>query len=186
MHELISIAHLHEIKIVALQIVFFISGFQSYLICQSLVGSILSLALFTWVMNQYHEVHIITATIAGLSFSVIMTVLFKLPKNRTAFYIVYYYIVQPLILIKTIPLFVVQTKYPIGYPLAFLVWLPVNLLVYYHHESMPVFHYVAIFSMIVFLLLFGFFIYKTIWIPIILGSTAQIISTILAYYMFIN
>lgn len=186
MHEFISISHLHEIKIVALQIVFFISAFQGYIIVQSLIGSIFSLALFTWIMNKHHEFDVILPEILGLSYALIITVILKLPKNRASFYIVYYYIIQPLILYYTVPLFVNQTNYPVGYAVAFLIWLAINLLVYYHYDLLSVYKYVSIFSMIIFLLIFGFFIYKTTWIAILLGLFSQIISTILSYYMFIN
>lgn len=186
MHESISISHLQEIKTVALQIVFFISAFQGYIMVQSIIGSIFSLALFTWVMHAYNDFDIVLSAILGLAFSLIMTIVLKLPRSRSSFYIVYYYMIQPLILYYTIPLFVIQTKYPVGYAVAFLIWLAINLLVYYHLDPLPSYNYVAIFSMIVFLLIFGFFIYKKTWVAILLGSFFQIISTIISYYMFIN
>lgn len=186
MHESISISHLQEIKTVALQNVFFISAFQGYIMIQSIIGSVFSLALFTWIMSKYDDFDIILSAVFGLVFSLIMTIILKLPKNRSSFFIVYYYMIQPLVLYYTVPLFVIQTKYPVGYPVAFLIWLAVNLLVYYHHDPLPLFNYVAIFSMIVFSLTFGFFIYKRLWIAILLSSSSQIISTIFSYYMFIN
>jgi hypothetical protein len=186
MHEIIPLLDVHGSFLVSLQIVFFISSFQSYLICQSLIGSILSLALFAWVVNVHNEIHVIAATIVGLSLAVITTALLKLPKDKKTFYYVYYYFIQPFILFTLIPIFVIQTKYPVGYPLAFIAWLPINLLIYYDFKPLLKYQYIAIFSLVIFSLLFGFFIYKTIWVSIIIALISQIISTIVAYFIFIN
>jgi len=186
MHEIISLLDSHGNLITSFQIVFFISSFQNYLICQSLFGSILSLSFFLWITKTYHEIHVVIATIVGLSLSVISTALLKLPKKQKSFYYIYFYFIQPFILYTLVPVFVIQTKYPVGYPLGFIVWLPINLLIYYYFKSLLKYQYVAIFSLPIFSLFFGFFIYQTHWISIILALGSQIISTIIAYYIFIN
>lgn len=186
MHEIISLFDSHENLITSFQIVFFISSFQNYLIIQSLFGSVISLFFFLWLTKTHNEIHVIVAATIGLSLAVILTALLKLPQKKKSFYYVYYYAVQPFILYALVPIFVIQTSYPVGYPLGFIVWLPINFLIYYYFKSLLKYQYVAIFSLPTFSLFFGFFIYQTQWISVILALGSQIISTIVAYYIFKN
>jgi hypothetical protein len=169
MHELNLVFHIQEIGIVVLQTIFFISAFQSFIICQSLIGSIAALSFFLWLASSFQNLPVVLAAIIGLVTAILTVSFFKLPKNRSGFYVLYYFIIQPFILYKLVPLFVVQTNYPVGYVLAFLLWFQINLLVYHYHTPLPRFVPYAIFGIVISLFFFGFFFYRTEWISIIIS-----------------
>jgi tryptophan-rich sensory protein len=179
MHEISFIAHFQEIVTVALQTAFFISSFQSYIIYQSILGSILSISFFLWFTSNFQNIDVVLAAVFGFLFGLATVVLLKLPRNRGTFYLVYYFVIQPYLLSRYITLFVVQTNYPIGYIAGYLVWTFINLLVYYYHTPLQKIEYLSVFVVVNSLFFFGFFFYRSPWISIVISGIVHIVVLII-------
>jgi hypothetical protein len=131
MHELHELVQFESLTVVALQIGIFISVFQSFFIVQSWIGSLIVTGILLWITSGYMFATVIASSVLALATAALTVYLLKIEKETKLGFEVYYFIVQPFFLYKTIPLFVLQTKAAIGYPVAFIVWFGINTAIYY-------------------------------------------------------
>ena len=159
MHELVGSFTEHESKIIELAVFhvgFFILIYQSFLLFQSLIKSIIFSAILIWVTGTYSHGSIYGVLLGGLVFSAFTVWSLKYQKIESTGYEIYYHILQPLVFYVFLPLYIPQTKYPVGIVLTFLIWAIFNLVLRFNEWPIiqQAFHYISI--ILLFFLLFWF------------------------------
>ncbi len=132
MHELFGSLELtienFKINSEVYQLGFFIIAFQGYVTIQSFYRSLISLSILIWITTSYTSVNIILGIFLGLILGIITAKTLRYPKSDALYLQVFYYTLQPLYFYFFLPLYVIQTKYPVGVILTFILWFGFELI----------------------------------------------------------
>lgn len=176
MHELFNINH-HDINIlietISLHIGYFILIYQVYIISQSLIKSIVFWGILVWITGLYFNLSINLGLLFGLLLSILTCWSLKIAKNNLFYIQLYYFIVQPLYFYFLIPLYILQTKYPVGVVLTFIIWLGFNLLFNFTERTYVQQFFIFFPITLAFFLLFWFIHYDHYWIIIFIVCLVQ-------------
>lgn len=128
MHEFITFNSLSDFHLTQFQGIFFIVTFQAFFALQEYILLPLVLGAIFWVTSSYKEWTLYLS--CGIAWLLAYIILYKCKCKplKVSYDHLYYYLVQPTILLLLMPVYVPQTNYPIGVVLAFLVWLAIHII----------------------------------------------------------
>lgn len=169
MHELHALVSIDALRHVVLEVLVYISVFQCFFIVQSWVGSLIFIGVLLWITSGFNFASVVVYAFLALAAGYATTKVVNISKENRFGFEVNYYIIQPFLLAESIRLFVAQTRVAVGYPLGFLVWLAINLGVYYIQgkrfwKDWP--YYTASFGPIVLVFAMGFIFDDEPWVAV--------------------
>lgn len=177
-HELVSAAALLQ---VSLEVVIFICVFQVFCNIKNVITGLIFTGLLLWLSGGYHfasvVVYALLAAVAGYGTAKVLRTSKELGSGG---FEITYYLIQPFLLIAAVPLFVAQTRVAVGYPLGFVVWLALNMPIFYL-EGLRFFEdldfFIATLVPIISVLTLGFFFDDNPWVAV--GATMVIQAVVL-------
>ena len=161
MHEYYDVEQYYRFLTVQAQAAFFIIAYHGYMGVRSLWQTALAVVILAWLFDEITHVSTMVAAVMGLALALTI----RTHRDTIHYHQVFYFLVQPAVLHAVLPLYVEQTMYPVGVPLAFIAWLGMNIILWAfsdHHKRFRM----AVAVPVVTVLFFSWLLDKHPWIPV--------------------
>lgn len=165
MHEYYDVEQYHKYLVVQAQATFFIVAFHGYMGVRSVWQCAVAVVMTAWLFDEITHVATLVAALMGL----LLAMSFKVRGDELHYTQVFYFLVQPALLHLVMPMYVEQTMYPVGVPVAFLCWLAANLIMWAFSEHSRRF-VMAVGVPVVSVFFFSWLLDKFPWLPVSLAT----------------
>lgn len=175
MHEEALILHHDAIEAAMFQVALYITAFQLQLFVRNIFVTVAYGVFFMWWISST-SISIGAGGLMGLGAALVTTYFFRAKPFRLSVYGPYYALIQPLVIYYTITLFIPQTSYPLGYPIAFLLWFLGSAVIMhtgpYKRDQKTFFSLSAV--SVCFTFFAGFWAYEILFVAVGVGTAVQL------------
>lgn len=182
MKEYFDSAEYNRYFVMQQQALFFLMAYHAYIEMRSPLRSALMVLAFLWLADGFFNLNVVFTGFIGLVLA-LLTVFVEARKTcapplLSAYTQLYYYIVQPGILLYTLPLYVDQTEFPVGVFVAAVLWLGCNGFIWIMEGDARRWKsgrsVLLLFAPIFFIFLFSAVLSRMRWLPIIITVSVQL------------